>query len=349
MIIKVGNPVVSSEEIERESWFVQTHEFALFSQRSGTVEIPPFEVRYSSREGFTGPVNDRVATVPGGSVAIRRPPGSDQLGFLVTAKSVEIEETWEPLPGPAKPGDVFKRTITQQVDGMTGIALAPPPSVDSDGIRVYVGDPEIEDTTERGEFVGRRRDVITYVVQKPGTRTLPGITYVWWNPEEEELRSRTLPAVTFEVASPPPQAGGDAPVADAFPWGWWTAATASLLGIIAWRRESLIASLRVLWCAVNSPERVAARRLLRACRQNDAAAASRTWLSWLILQPTGVGLSAPLRAAAVDLQEHRYGPRPLDSWQGASMAHAFREQLATASRRPERSRVSDLPTLNPSS
>ncbi len=56
VILKVGNPVVSSQEIDGESWFVQAHEFALFSQQSGTLEIPGFEVRFGSRDGFTGPV-----------------------------------------------------------------------------------------------------------------------------------------------------------------------------------------------------------------------------------------------------------------------------------------------------
>jgi hypothetical protein len=56
IIMKIGNPVVSSQEIEGQSWFVQTHEFALFSQKPGRLDMPAFAVRFSSRDGFTGPV-----------------------------------------------------------------------------------------------------------------------------------------------------------------------------------------------------------------------------------------------------------------------------------------------------
>jgi len=84
LLMKIGNPVVGSQEIEGESWFVQTHEFALFSQRPGTLEVPPFSVRFASREGFTGPAKEMQAKAPSWKVDIRRPPGSDKIGFLIT-------------------------------------------------------------------------------------------------------------------------------------------------------------------------------------------------------------------------------------------------------------------------
>ena len=89
-ILKVGNPVVSSQEIDGESWFVQTHEFALFSQQSGSVEIPEFEVRFGSRDSFTGPVKEQQAQVPAAYVEILSPPGSESVGFLVTTESLDL-------------------------------------------------------------------------------------------------------------------------------------------------------------------------------------------------------------------------------------------------------------------
>ncbi|MEX1042296.1 MAG: hypothetical protein WDZ51_16815 [Pirellulaceae bacterium] len=343
VIIKVGSPVVSSEQIEGDTWFVQTHEFALFSQHSGTVTLPAFEARFASRDGFTGPATDRKENVPETHFEIQRPPGSEQLGFLVTASSIEIRETWSPQPGPAKVGDVFKRTISQTADQMTGIALAPPPQSVPDGVKVYVGDPQVADNTERGAFTGHRTDTITYVPQQPGPHTLPAVTYVWWNPETEELRSKTLPTVTFEVAAPP--APPAAPVRRTA-WAWWLGAIVVVGGLLIWQRNNLAQAFQRYRRWLNPPEHVASRHLLNACRHNDAAAASRAWNVWLNLRSPEFEPIAPLRAAALDLESRLYGTTS-DPWRGNAMADAVREQLAVLRSQRPRNGKSDLPQLNP--
>ncbi len=173
VIIKIGNPVVSSQQIDGESWFVQMHEFVLFSQQSGTVEIPAFEVRFGSHDGFTGPVIEQQAQVPGTSIEIQRPPGSESISFLITTESLDLSENWQPepqrQPGPVKAGAIFKRTIVQRAAQMTGMALTATPTDAPDGVRVYPGQPEVTDKTERGDFLGERRETITYQLQKPGS------------------------------------------------------------------------------------------------------------------------------------------------------------------------------------
>ena len=349
VIVKIGNPVVSSKEIEGDSWFVQTHEFALFSQQSGSVEIPPFEVRFASRDGFTGPVTDRKEIVPGAEIEIERPPGSDKIGFLITTESLDIDESWQPQPSPARVGDLFKRTLAQRADQMTGMALAPPPLTAPDGMRVYPGDPEISDDTERGNFVGQRSDTLTYVLQEPGTYSLPAITYVWWNPTTEELRSKTLPAVTFEVAAPKTSSETPVPSRNPTRWAWLIIMVLLVVGLIIWQRQRIARAFTTCWNAWNPPDRLAARRLLRACRRNDAADASRAWLAWASLQEPRFVPTESLHIAATDLQRYCYGRSPDHDWDGHTLARAFREQLAAL--RQGRGHVKDeaLPPLNPTS
>ena len=88
VIVKVGDPIVSSEQIEGESWFVQSHEFALFSQRDGSIEMPEFPVHFGTRKGFTGPVTEVDEKVPGFSIQIERPPRTDPNRFLITTESL---------------------------------------------------------------------------------------------------------------------------------------------------------------------------------------------------------------------------------------------------------------------
>lgn len=348
VIIKIGNPVVSSQELQGESWFVQTHEFALFSQQTGVLEIPSFEVRFGTRDGFTGPVTDRQVMVPAATVQIERPPGSEDFGFLITTESIDITETWDPQPGAAQVGAVFTRTISQRADQVTGIAFAPPPVTGFEGVRVYVGKPEVADETERGAFAGTRRDTITYVLQEPGTWTLPAVTYVWWNPSAKQLRSKTLPAVTFEVAAPAGISLSENPSTSHATRFWWIVAGLLAAGLCAGQHRRILMQLKRWWRVFNPRERVAARRLLRTCRRHDAFAAQRAWTEWLRLQSPTFEPDHDLRSAVVGMQRHLFGPTIAESWNGNELKQVFRAQRARLRCVFSRTKPITLPPLNPS-
>jgi hypothetical protein len=345
-LMKIGNPVVGSQEIEGESWFVQTHEFALFSQRPGTLEVPPFSVRFASREGFTGPTKEMQAKAPSWKVDIRRPPGSDKIGFLITSESLDITEKWDPQPGPAQVGAMFKRTIVQRATQITGMALAPAPTTVPDGIRIYPDDPEIKDKLERGDFLGERRETITYLLQKPGTLAVPALTYAWWNPKTETLQSKTLPAVTFEVAPAPSAATPAKAGADRVAWPWLVAAIL-VVGLGVWQKRRIGGWGRQCWNTLNSPDRAAARKLLRACRRHDALAAETAWIAWRKTQDAAFQPRPELRSTVLGLQRHLFGPASGVTWQGDDLARAFGENFTAAKVHSARKVGSALPLLNP--
>jgi len=343
VILKIGNPIVSSQQLDGESWFVQSHEFALFSQQAGTLEIPAFEVRFASRDGFTGPVQERQAKVPAASMLILRPPGSENIDFLVTTESLDITESWEPQPqsqpGQIKAGAIFKRTIIQRASQMTGMALAAAPTDTPDGVRVYPGQPEVTDKTERGDFLGERRETITYQLQKPGSFELPELRYVWWNPKTEQLQSKTLPAMTFEVA-----ASGET---SALHRDWlWLLVAMLATGLVLWQRRRIVMLLRQYWKKLNPPEAVAARKLLRACRDHDAAAAQAGWSQWLSLQEATFLAGPELRAAITAMQRCLFGPAAAGSWRGDRLARAFDTERALSRTSSTGRPPSILPLLN---
>jgi len=342
LLVKIGNPVVSSETIDGESWFVQTHEFALFSQKSGPLEVPSFPVRFEHQEGFTGPSILVETRTPATTVEIQRPPGSEGIGFLITTESLELTETWDPAPGPAQVGAIFKRTITQRAPNITGMALAPAPGAAPEGIRVYPGEAATRDQLERGDFLGERSETLTYLVQQPGTHTLPALAYVWWNPRTRTLESKTLPAATFDVAAPPVTSARSS--ASRSLWPWLLAAAVIAAGV--WQGRAVTAAIRKAWKALNPPHRVAARKLLRACGRNDAAAASTAWTTWCDSRPGIVPIDDGLRGAVLAMQRQQFGPEPTAAWRGDDLALAFRRQLALC-QSPAAADVSPLPPLNP--
>ncbi|MBK6287392.1 MAG: BatD family protein [Gammaproteobacteria bacterium] len=341
VLIKIGSPVVGSLEAEGESWTVQTHEFALFAQTPGRFEMPEFAVHFASREGFAGPVVEKQAQVPGWSIEIRRPPGSEAIGFLITTPALEISETWEPLPAATQAGAVFKRTIVQRASSVSGIALAPASVAVPEGVRVYRGSAKVEDHLERGEFTGERRETLTYLLPRAGSFTLPALGYTWWNPDTRTLESTMLEAVTVDVA-PAPAAGPGGGRA----WAWLLITILSAGAGYRWRHAI------ARWCGqlqrfVNTPQRVAARRLLHACRHDDANAAGAAWIRWRNAQDSARLPDEELRVAVAELDRHLYAQRPPQPWCGDRLAGAFAAHQAAVRASSRVSAAAALGTLNP--
>jgi hypothetical protein len=331
LIVKVGSAAVSSRRFGDDSWSVQTHEFALFAQHVGQLDVPGFAVRFARRDGFVGTPYDVTATTPAWHVDVRRPPGSAGIGYLVSTPALEVLETWQPASGAARVGDVITRTITQRAERVPGMALTVVSHGAPDGVRIYAGRVEIADELERGEFVGTRTERLRYLLQQPGSVTLPALQFVWFNPQAQRMRATTLPAVTIDVAAAAAPSGAPATArASQLRWG-----ALVLLTVAA------AALARYLWEWWFEPTRASVRRLLRACRRNDASAANAAFNAWSMR--AGVAEDAALSLALLELRRARYGPGE-SHWHGAALAASVRRRrrAAAASTRP-----AFLPPLNP--
>ncbi|SHO51207.1 BatD family protein [Desulfopila aestuarii] len=343
IIIKVGAPVVSSEEIDGQSWFVQSHEFALFSQQAGTLKIPEFSVRFASRAGFSGPANDVQTTFPGMKVEIQRPPGSEKSSFLVTTQSLEINEIWKPTPGPVEAGAIFTRKIAQRASELSGMALAPPSTDVPDGISVYVKNDEIADKTERGDFLGQRIDTITYRMTKAGNFTLPDVVYSWWNPITRKIEKFILPAVRFEVSPAP---GSKTATRQGKMLYVWVLLALTLLSFALWQKTFIVEWLRQHWRELNPPDKILAENFLQACAQNNSASAVTFWISWRNTQGELFKPEPELQSAVFTLLRHRFGPEPSGFWQGDLLALAFTNHLNMEKEKGSEKKGKVLPELN---
>lgn len=349
LVIKIGSPVVGSKQIEGASWFVQTHEFALFSQREGTLTVPEFQARFSRRDDFIGPINDVQATCPSFQLEIERPPGSEDVAFLITTESLDVSETWEPTPGIAEVGSVFKRTIVQRAEQVPGMAFAPISSDVPKGIRFYAGQAAANDQLERGDFIGERRETVSYLLQSSGTYELPELDFVWWNPKTKSLETTTLPGVSFVVSAVPAPITTSSPVQRSSLM--WTLVGVASLIVAIWlavcHRQRIRANVRASWTLLDPPEQVAARRLQHACRSNDANAASVAWSQWIALQGDSFVPVPSLEAAVISLQLAKFGPSQPERWNGSELNDALREQRNLRKATREDSAPAALPKLNP--
>jgi hypothetical protein len=237
-----GSPTISTEEIEGASYTVQRHEFSVFARTAGVQTIPPLTVRFHfQRNPLDTDILPATVNTDAMTFTAQLPPGAEKLGSVISARDLQVVETWKPEPGKAKTGDAFTRTITYTAPEVPAMLFPPFPADQIDGLGIYPNPPEVRDRTERGEITGLRRDSITYVCKRPGQYRIPAVRMTWWDLDAGQLRTIEFPARTLEVASNPGLAAAPGNVEVRGKWtpeprwlGVWAMATAAGL-FLGWR------------------------------------------------------------------------------------------------------------------
>ncbi len=354
-IVGGDRPTVSSETVGGVEWFVQRHELSVFSQADGALEIPTFPVRYGAIAPGAIEGVRTTGEVPAVSLQVKRPPGSADLGFLVTCEALEVAESWTPAldassdgersAGPIAAGSALRRVVTQRAEQVAGMALAPVPPAAPDGVRVYPRGVEVDDDTQRGAFTGARAETLDYLFQRAGTYELPALRFSWWDPVAERIESTTLPAVTVDVTPAPVVASAEGADDEGGSRGAWIVAIASALALagatwFAWEHRARLAAWRTRVAgALGLPERRARRRLERACRANDPREAYAAWNA-LARAPR----NDAERGAVRDLERALYADDTPTAWNGRALLDALRVRSSRG--RATHARATRLPRLN---
>lgn len=225
----VGRPILSSETIDGTSYTLQRHELSAYPMRSGEQSVPAFSVRFDFK-GDPSDTNEIAATLKTNSMpfTVKMPPGAENLGLVISARDLKIEETWKPEPGKENvmAGAAFTRTITFTAPDVPGMVFPPFPAGQVDGLGIYAKQ-QLLDETDRGSLRGERRDVVTYVCKRAGEFTIPATRYTWFDLDTQQLRTEELAERTLKVAANPALAtsGGGAPAGvgtASHPIAWWT-------------------------------------------------------------------------------------------------------------------------------
>jgi len=232
------HPQVDSETIDDTRYTVQRHELRAWPMRAGQPSVPALTVRFSfKRQPLDTDVVPASVTTRAIPLAVQQPPGAEQLGTVISARQLEVEEAWTPEPGtdPVKAGTAFTRTITFEAPGVPGMVFPPFPAPELDGLGVYAKHGVRDRQDDDGALVGIRRDEITYVCERPGEFTIPAAAYTWFDLASKTLRTKTLPARTLKVIPNPAMAAAgsaaDGTVAPA-PRPWYQVAGALLLLVV---------------------------------------------------------------------------------------------------------------------
>ena len=329
-ILKVGNPVVGSDQVDGDSLFTQRHEFRVYTQQTGQFVVPSFQVRFQGKKSFVGDPEPMQGSTTQLQFESKRPPGTEKLGVVIATSTLETEQTWNPINQESvNAGDVIERTITRRVAGTTAMMLPPVNEKATDGVRVYASDPIVEDKTDRGQLSATRVDTIKYQFERAGDYELPDVTFTLWDPDAAELRRTTLAGQVIHVAALPRT--GEQSIANEGPaekpyaiWAAWLLGFA-VIGVLLHKPvRRLVAKWQTMW---HAPEAVAARQVDSACRANDARRAYSAILTWnrtvnhdAVIRPPGDPFAKEWERLTAYLFS---GAKETGRWSGEPLRNAF--------------------------
>lgn len=329
--------------------------YAIYPQQSGVLMIPaqvftatlvqtPAENPQQNANPF-GPQPGKLVRVNSAQMPLTvKPKPADYPADVpwLPARSLTLEENWNPEPGNSQVGDSLTRTLVLKAEGQAGSQLPPLPATEVAGLRRYPDQPQLNNLTSERGLIGTREEREALVPNRSGTIELPAVDVTWWNTREDHLEHTSLAARTLQISSNPGLAV-DAPVDSengltvigppVWPWQMSTlffAFTTLVVSILWWRARGLPAVAKTV--QTGPSPRTLLDDLKRACLANDPQATRQALDAWARQQPETLADMAarfvPLSDALDGLNGALYSETG-QLWLGEELWRAIRTLPAT--------------------
>jgi hypothetical protein len=348
------------------SWQGVRYSFQLYAQRPGTLTVPSFTVRFETRNGYGSEPRAWSFETSPLQLAASLPPGADGDGLLLTTDDFSMTAAWSVQPPEdgvleLNVGDALRLTVEREANDVPGMVFTPLSVPEIPGLGIYADAPQVVDKNYRGTLTGTRRDVITFVCEKPGEYRLSGQRFRWWNPSSEELREEVVPALELVVVEHPAWntaghagAGQTGEAFDPARTAVWLVLSLFLAGA-AWKAHKPLSNwLSRLREEQRASEGWAFRQVRKACSGGTAGevyAAVNLWLQryrpgLTQMQLAETAQDEGLARQLLELQEcvARGGKK---AWGGKVLHRCLRDWRATGMRR--KNQAQGLSPLNPGS
>ncbi len=356
----------SWQQIGNRRFRVNTVRYALFPERSGSLEIdgPRYTAWLSDSASRSAFSPGRRVDVIGEPVTLLVKPQSTRFdgAIWLPAKQVQLAERWPAghRSDAFTVGQPVAWTIGLTVNGQLSTQLPELALASVDGLRIYAEKPSRDDNVDGG-WVSRRTEQMQVIPDRAGQLTLPEVRVSWWDTAADQQREAVLPARTIDVApaadtASPAEPSITVPVVEATdsaspPIGRstrgntvlaWAGFTLWLLTLIGWwwerRARQSRAEKRPEPAAPKAPPVTQQRQSFqRACKANDPQAAARRLLAWARAERSDIGpLTLPRLAGLLNDQTLVDEIRELDKvlyrgnrsdWSGQSMGNLVNKTL----------------------
>jgi hypothetical protein len=346
-------------------YLVEEQKYAFFPQKLGShIIFPP---------KFQALIYDDVprrAEAHGASETLQIKPIPDDFtpSTWLPAKAVSIHEDYSQSNTKLREGSTLTRIITLQATGLPAELLPPIEPKKNSTFKMYPEKPDTNNRVIGDNVVGQMTIKINYLLNQPGTVTIPEQKITWFNTETNQPSNATLPAKTLQIiadantqvspASPIalPLSPIQKPVLD-------KKNTAFMHGVVL--HMALFATFLLLSVIFFFSNKTRARPpnplkpLKKACLGNNPVAAREALLAWAqhiwpdkkILNLDDIIQQAPndkLIHALQSLSESLYQTKKTSLWQGHILWLAI-QSIPKKSYTPssKKSKNVHLPPLNP--
>lgn len=206
-IIKKLNDSEYQTRIDGREYRVFEQKFAIFPQRSGTLDIPPSLLNATIPTRRNGRLlldpfanNGQMVRLMSEPLSLEvLPQDSRYRGeHWLPAKDLRILDDLNGGSLTLNVGDSLTRTITVIADGLLGAQIPPLAIPAIEGLKFYPDQPVVSDG-EGDKIVGSYTQSYAIIATKEGQFTLPEQQLTWWDSQQQKTKIATLPAKTLTV------------------------------------------------------------------------------------------------------------------------------------------------------
>ena len=193
----------TTKTIGKKKYPAIEQKFVIYPGQIGENIMPPIKIDIESPDEGDYKGRKRTIQSPERKFTVLPPPeGMDQDNWL-TAYDVRITETWDQSLDNLKEGDVLQRRITINARGALAALIPPIEFSELDYASIYPQNPLLTNIQHTTSFSGRRVEIVTYLLEKEGTDSIPEISLSWFKPQTKELMTTNLPAKEITIARNP--------------------------------------------------------------------------------------------------------------------------------------------------
>ncbi|MEJ5902198.1 BatD family protein [Ochrobactrum teleogrylli] len=172
--------------------------YSIIPQVSGSYSIPEIQISFDYLEDGApkkGTVKSQPLTFTVGTAQKDGQPG-------FAAGSLELSQSFDRPPDKLQTGDALVRILTITATDTVAITIPPVEAGTPQGLDQYAKPATVADNVSVGrQTASRRIETIVYTASKPGTFTLPAISYRWFDVKSQQVQTATSPETTVTVTT----------------------------------------------------------------------------------------------------------------------------------------------------
>ena len=196
LLIPLGDSNSYQVNKNGRDYFVEELQYAIFPQKSGELKINPPE--FNALVFDISPRRIKIKAKQA-NINILPIPANYTGKKWLPAKKVVLTEIYDKSNEDMDLGGTLVRKVTMQAAGVPGQLLPTLSFSSTDKFNAYPEKPELNNSMQAKELIGRADVKITYIFNAVGLITIPALNIKWFNTETGKEEVSSLPARVINI------------------------------------------------------------------------------------------------------------------------------------------------------